>query len=338
LAWAPGSLVRRLRSAGVYAAISSLPFTIFLLRNRAGSGAVTDRTIDWHPLGMDHLTDALMAISSWFLPWRGMGVRSGLIILSMSVALSILCYRMSRHPEVTIKSERSAFDAFYTSTMLFIVLYVLHLFVSISTANYSTPLDSRILAPVLVALICLMATAPTVLPRGLWKSAAMSMSLALIVLSSLRAAGWVAYDRQHELGYLAPNWMESKSAMAIRNLPPNAVVYSNRIEQIYFSLRRPALPIPFKRDPLSLKVNSDLELETSKMRAQLESTGGLLIYMHEPKLDAGNSKNGAIDPPSWDAAHEYTVAELQQVLPLTRIDEDETSDVFAITGQPASIK
>jgi hypothetical protein len=338
LFWGPFPLARRFRYGVIFGAVASLPFAIFLLRNHLSSGEVHDRTVTWHPIGKEHWIDSTMAISSWFLPWRWIGVGSGVATLGVFLALIVLCYLVARRPEAMLESERPVFGAFYVTTVLFIVLYVLHLVVSISLTDYSTPLDSRILEPVLVALICLMALIPAVMPGGLWRTTALAAGLALLLVSSSRAVGWIAYNRHGPFGYLAREWMDSKTAETIRNLPPDAVIYSNRAEHIYFSLKRKhVFLIPLRWDPMSLIENKNVARDFEKMQTELRRTGGLVVRSHDINFGEEAKKNEN-DLVPWGDLQDYSLDEVQHFVPLDKVFEDHLWDVFVVSKQSDPVK
>lgn len=335
LLWGADTLWRRLKLATLFGAIAGVPLALFVIRNHFVSGAAADRDVRWHPIGIEHWLDSTMALSSWFLPWRWMGTRSGIAIAVLCFLLALACYLLSRRYRFAEESSGKVFRDAYRTTVIFLVAYVLHLMVSISLTDYSTPLDSRILLPVLIWMLCLVAMIPAVLPGGLWKGIATAACAVLVLVSAGRSLAWVKFNRQVQSGYLAPEWMQSKTAEAIRHLPASAVVFSNRAEQVYFSLNRPAVCIPDKYDPMSLAPNKKADSIFAKMHAALEKTGGLVV--RSGSIDfADAAKRSEEDAVPWSDLQEYPLAELQQILPLKRVFEDKPWEVFVIAPAEAT--
>jgi len=337
LVWGADTFLRRVKFAALFGAISGVPLAILVIRNHfAGSaGAVADRDVRWHPIGIEHWLDSTMALSSWFLPTRWTGTRSGIMVAVVCLLLLVACSILSRRYRFAEQADGKAFRDAYATTAIFLVTYVLHLIVSISLTDYSTPLNSRILLPVLIWLICLAAMLPAVMPGRLWQGIVTAGCSVLIVMSFGRAAAWVKYNRNGVFGYLSPEWTQSKTADAIRKLPPSAVVFSNRSEQIYFTLNRQAVCIPEKYDPMSLAPNKRAHDVFSKVHAELEKTGGLVV--RSGAINFGDeSKRSEEDLVPWSDLQEYTLTELQQILPLKKVFEDKPWEVFVIAPTGAT--
>jgi hypothetical protein len=307
----------RFQDTAILVFISSLPAIGLIVRNRLSSGTSSDRSMHWHTIGTDHLHDALMTVSSWFLPWRWMGLATGLAITILCAVLVLVLIAVWRRRRLTEEASAKSLFFFGSSTLLFLAVYVAHLLLAISVVDYSTPLDGRILAPVTVSLICLMAVALALVRPGMLRVATLVAALLLVSVSVGRGAGWLLKNRKEQIGYLAPGWTNGKAARFVRELPATVAIYSNRPEQLYFSLHRPVRSIPFKSDPMTRVQNPQLEGEIQTMRNELEATHGVIVYFPPPRHDATYTANRDAEVP-LSRLHEFTLGELEQRLHLER--------------------
>lgn len=324
-----GSGWARLRRAVVFGFISCLPLAALVVRNHSASGVASDRNVVWHVIDRGHIQDAFITVSSWFLPWRWMGVTAGVIVtLAMAVVAAAFLWLGARS-ESPEKRALSGARLVGVSIAIFIIVYVAHLIAAVSLVNYDTPLDGRILAPVAVAVICLLGAALALLvaPRARW--AAALVGGALLVISLGRGYGWLAKNRQGQIGYLSPAWTQGPVAQFVSQLPPDAAVYSNHPEQVYFGLRRPVQFIPFKSDPMSRVPNKKVDEEMDSMVTKLRSTQGVIVYLHPPKLDQTYASSGG-QPLPLSRMHEFSVNDLAQKFHLERVATDGLADIYRL--------
>lgn len=319
----------RTRDAAVFLFISCLPTAALVVRNRLSSGTSSDRGVGWHMMGWDHLNEALVTVSSWFLPWRWMNFKTGIAVTVLCAVLVIVLIVAWRRMRTSDEANARSLYLFGTSTLLFLAVYLAHLLLAISAVNYNTPLDGRILAPVTVSLICIMAVALALVRPGVLRAGAVVVGALLVSVSAGRAAGWLVKNRKEEVGYLAPAWMKAKTAQYVRELPPSVMVYSNRPEQLYFSLRRPVQSIPFKADPMTQAANPKVDSELQTMKDELQSTKGFIVYFPPPKYDVTYTANGGAAAP-LSRLHEFSIGELEQKLHLQRQLTDDLADIYRV--------
>ena len=319
----------RARDAAAFLFVSCLPTAALVVRNRLSSGTSSDRRVGWHMIGWDHLNDALVTVSSWFLPWRWTNFKAGIVVTVLCAVLVIALIAAWRRMKTFDEANARSLYLFGASTLLFLAVYLGHLLLAISVVNYNTPLDGRILAPVTVSLICLMAVALALVRPGVLRIGAIAVGLLLVSVSAGRAAGSLVKNRKEQVGCLAPEWMNSKAAQYVREWPSSAVVYSNRPEQIYFSLRRPVRGLPFKADPMTKAANPQADAEVQAMKDELQSTNGIIVYFPPPKYDATYTASGGATAP-LTRLHEFSIGELEQKLHLERQLTDGPADIFRV--------
>ena len=130
-------LRKRIRSTVLLAAIACAPIMIVLWVNVLLSGSATNRVFAFHIVSVSKLQDAADYLSSWLLPYRVPLALRSLIIGALGI-LGLL---------LTIRS-RVAYGLRITTAFMF--GYLSFLLVSISFFDTATPLDERLLTPVIV--------------------------------------------------------------------------------------------------------------------------------------------------------------------------------------------
>ncbi len=134
---------KRTWSALAFVVISALPLICWLALNALIRGESTNRTLEYHPVGVTHAKQLLEVFFSWFqVP--GPGVLTILVVLCMG---SVVVMSLTRLP--TGDSRK----ALAIGLAIAALLYVFFLLISISLMDAYTPLDERILLPVWVLLI-----------------------------------------------------------------------------------------------------------------------------------------------------------------------------------------
>jgi hypothetical protein len=126
--------------------------------------------------------------------------------------------------------------------------YVLLMLAGISFYDANTPIDHRLLSPVLPLLIVFALPAGQWLVRRLqpgqaWRALVVVLVMLLAAVSAARASIWTirrAAD-DYDSNYTARNWRESETIAAARQLPPNALIYSNAAEAAYIPAPRSTL-------------------------------------------------------------------------------------------------
>jgi 4-amino-4-deoxy-L-arabinose transferase-like glycosyltransferase len=279
-----GAAVRaRLARAAGFAAFAASAPVAWAVRDLVAGGSLTNRAIDFHLPGGSRLLEAAGTVSLWLLPGRvPFGVRVGLaamvVVVVMAFGLRALLRRGGR--EV---SGRPAVLGW--TLLLFVVLYPLSLLASLAFLDASTPLDDRILSPLLVAAIAL-----TVLAAGaaLHQAAGRSwlrlgMALAAITflgLSLYRAGSLIVRLRQDGQGYAARAWADSALIQWVRGLPADTPIYSNELDALYLHTGRQAFQVPIRWDPVREAARDDYDAQLAAMRRRIGDEGAVLVLFN----------------------------------------------------------
>ncbi|HEX8522956.1 MAG TPA: glycosyltransferase family 39 protein [Tepidisphaeraceae bacterium] len=256
------SRTRRLQRALLFVAVALAPLLLVALINKILWGSSVNRTSAFHPLTTHHVRDFALTAAQWLLPQQLS--KTKLIVFGIFITLAgltaVVLALNSRTPSATIAA-------------LFVCCYLATLAASISFVDYHTPVDERLLLPVAIALIPVMARAAQHLPSRL------ALSIALIVtVVTARGVGHARTLHRDGIGYASPAWEQSELIQAIHQQPRDQVIYSNAADVVYLVARRQAFPLPAKVIPTSTRPNPDFENQMIQMAQQLTQHGAKLFY------------------------------------------------------------
>ncbi|MEM1155941.1 MAG: hypothetical protein AAGI44_17525, partial [Pseudomonadota bacterium] len=137
-----------------------------------------------------------------------------------------------------------------------------------------TPLDGRILAPILPLLLC------QIVVLGSDRHPALSVvPLATLFVFSLPAlAGELSQSMVHGRGFNRPVYAELEFLREVDKLPPGTPIYSNVYELFYVHLNREAELIPRNYDPRTQRPNALIAEQWSLVLADMREQGAILVW------------------------------------------------------------
>ena len=139
-------LNRRVKDAAAFAAIATLPIALWTLRNRLGGAPATGRRFAFHPIDADAIAVATGTVGEWLLA-RHVGAAPAWLFAA-GLLLCTLHWLASG-------AARAAGAVLPRTLALFVLAYLFLLLASICFFDAATPLNGRILSPVLVAILVL---------------------------------------------------------------------------------------------------------------------------------------------------------------------------------------
>jgi hypothetical protein len=302
-----GPLVSRLRRALVYSCLAGAPLAAWLLYNHLRHASLSNRELALHPIGAAEVASAMITVSHWlspYVPWRMPRFALFIVICVSLIAVVLGIWRVgvsavfhadaatSRGVVAGATEYRSPSSATAAVMIVFWVVYTLFLITSISIADVSTPLDSRILSPLLPLAVVLSVSAVLLLRRQPAPSSrfASFSTLTGVTLGCAYAIGQVAglavWTRTARAEGVALN-RDARAAPAllarVRSLPSGAAVYSNMPDLIYYFTGRVVHGMPQRFSPTSLRANANFDGEVAGM-----SRDGLATYV--VLFDAGSDR------------------------------------------------
>jgi hypothetical protein len=277
--------IQRLFTTLIWLMITCLPTILFLLRNMIVAQSATDRSLAIHPLPVLRYLSQLMTIGFTFIVPVSFpaGLMAGVtsLIAIFLIVVGIIFF-MRRRKDNTLLPIDIAMPA---ACLLLSVSYILFLYLSISFMDASTPVDTRLLSPILVLLIVGGFSAIWAISKS-FKSPIVRTGLILIaaVLIAFRTLGsfqTAQAIQKNGLGYNTLHWINSESIAFVNELPGNVVIYSNGADVLGFLTEKESLSVPRKADPGTMKPNPLYEEELNAMCKNIVDGKALMLFFNQ---------------------------------------------------------
>jgi 4-amino-4-deoxy-L-arabinose transferase-like glycosyltransferase len=278
-------LVRRLWDALICLILSCLPLAIFVVRNMIVAGSATDRSFANHPMPvLQYLKGLFNMVFQFFEPIpipSGVATAIALLIGAILITLIVIFFKM-HFRDINWHTISIVMPI---ACLLLFVSYSLFLFISISFFDASTPVNTRILSPILVILIVgvfstIWAVSQTLKNPILWL-----LFLILIATSIfLKAPGAIksaATIQENGQDFTSRKWQSSDTMAFINLVPDNETIYSNGKDVIGFYTKKQSLDLPKKKDPVTSKANSLYSEEIDSMCKAIKGKAAILVYFDQ---------------------------------------------------------
>ncbi len=272
-----GALPRRILSAVVFTALSSLIFSVYLLGYQPAAGEVSRfgglQLIN--PSGQS-LTDLLYNSLLWFAPGRLVRGREGwatavvaliaaglwaAYMLSKKISLRDLPRRIGAHPSALV-------------LLLFSLASLFLLYQANISSTYRSPFDFRLLAPAHLALLLLAVAVVGRMWGGLRRIARVALLLAVVLLAGIygqRAAATVQLYHSQGMGFASRYWHELDAVAYLRGLPAGVKLATTAPMGVYFASGREAVQAA--------------DFTPEQLEAWLRSEQGYLVFFHSMPFD-----------------------------------------------------
>lgn len=274
----------------------------YFISPRADDGLIGNRQLSWHPITVGDLYYTSKKLLTWAAPdviIKSLPVLGRLMSLLSIMGLVILGIWLLIGLRRVWKDRRSAepennHTELALSLGLHIPTYIAFLFVSISLLDASIPLDDRMFSPVLLAGIGLSAAGLAwlwkqknhLLPGKFAASSAVAFRLFVsllcifFVLTGIQDSRAAVEDLSREgQGFAHRGMSQSPAIPAIRTLPNEMVIYSNRPTATLILANRPAYILLGRIDPVTLEERPNYQAELNEMRAAIiDGKAALVIF------------------------------------------------------------
>jgi hypothetical protein len=289
---------QRIKFAVIYSVVSALPLMLWLVNNWVRAGSATNRSIAFHPPGLDQLRLGLSTLSGWLLiPEAAPGIiKMAMILLVVGIVVYISIMRN--------RSQNAGLPVTFKILSLFLLLYLGFLIFSISFLDANTPLDGRLLSPILVAGICLIFSS-----LG-WAYQYFSNKAVRILLVSVGLLLSIA-DLQGSLEYLRTAhaegqgfnhrmWTDSETIHLAQELPSGIPIYSNSPGAVYIQAQHPAQRLPNRKFSVNQAANPAYLAEMDQMKSDVLTQGGIIVYFDRIQIPNYASKTELISELGYD--------------------------------------
>ncbi len=329
LIWGGGDRRRRVRMALLFLGLGAAPLGLWFLRNLAIAGTAADRAVVPHLVGATQAWQALETVSRWLLlpPSAPNAVKAAVALL---VGGGVFGALLLGGPSIRARGEgrfREWFARVPAEIRLlavFSISYGLVLLASVSLVDANTPLDERLLSPLLgPALVTSVFALATV--RGAGRGArvgraALLLGASLFSLLSLKASSAAALEAyRNGIGFNQVEWRRSATVARLSGLLETTRIYANAPEAVYLLTGRSALQIPRRANLVTRQTNESFQNDVMAMGAALAQEGGVIVYF--TRIQSNSLP---------------TEEELRDLLSLEPLFRGEDGAIYRLADSPAS--
>jgi 4-amino-4-deoxy-L-arabinose transferase-like glycosyltransferase len=251
-----GDMRTRLMSSAMLIA-GALPWVVaWAIRNRLVGGELTNRALGWHPITGDNIRTGIRTFSTLIVPvdgWQSSLLRvdglletialllgAGLLYWVLRTSLPRLLRPADNMPKPEVISLLNGLYAFG---------YFLALVATMTFFDPATRFQLRILAPIFVSLLLLLAYGlHRLASRDAGRVAVIGLTALLITVSAMGQVETVQVLRRGGQIYANERWYDAKAIAALRTLPADVAIHTNQPGVVYLYVGRPASLLP-EREP-----------------------------------------------------------------------------------------
>lgn len=246
---------KRLTSAGAFLAGFIPPALAWSARNRLLTDNATNRTLVFHPVTAENIQLGISNLAAFMLPveeWRRTLIKIPNLFPVLIVILlsSLLIWVVAKASKKFFNPASETPEILSFVNALYVFAYLASILASMTLFDASTKFQLRILAPVYVSLLVMLAY----LGWQLWqKQKPISILLSLIIfsLSIYNFASTLAQLRKGGQGYASFQWFDSEAMDFLSRLPEGTRIYSNETAPVYLYTNRPGYVLPDLVDPVT---------------------------------------------------------------------------------------
>jgi hypothetical protein len=283
---------KRVTDSVAYIFLSTLPLSLFLLRNVLTAGSLSNRPAPFfHLPEVSVLEQGTATILRWFLldsvaeylkPTMAHVMAISVIAIIIVGGFSIFIL----HPRRIAKNDLRHRPYMGTVAWLFFIVYMGLLAVTLIWFDRLLPLSDRILSPLYFSgLLVLSGLLVSVARTGGRRVSVFLLFVATICFAAKvnDALSFVGELREDGLGFASVEWRTSRTIAYLEGLP-DVPIYSNDIPAAYLLAGRIVHSIPISMNPSSLENNPKFQAEVNQMRHDLLFEDGYLVLIGSDPL------------------------------------------------------
>lgn len=289
---------RRFLDIGIFLATSLPALAVWSLRNVRVSGNATNRPVYWHPLSADKWNEGLGNFWGWLLPEVGGLIEErfwfwGIVIAALLSALAVwVIVTTIRYLKGKVGSENRLL------VMALIVAshglaYISGLIIAMTFFDDKTIFEQRMLAPFTVSLLIMIMALLIWLwqrPQKSARSAVIVIGLLLLVSCLEDTVDTVRVLSTSGQGYASGRWRNSETVAAVKDIPDDVIIFSNKITAMDILADRPAFLIPWRYEPEGMP-DPTYEQGVADYRQQLfDRKAVFVIFNYEEEVRLGNER------------------------------------------------
>jgi 4-amino-4-deoxy-L-arabinose transferase-like glycosyltransferase len=242
------AIKQKVRDFLVFGGIAVLPIALWSLRGYLLTRTLNDRTLAFHPLTIKNYVSAIDVVYGWFFPKSLVEGAEKLFLTLTTAALILLFLFFWRSRKDSPGKWIKEFNPEKKVSLLhgiYIVLYGLVIVLSKTWLDADIGLSDRILSPMLVSMLVLLAAGLSFLWNNYGKARPFVVLIGLGLITYYSAGTFVSVQGFHEtgLGIARRGWNRSDVIQSLRSYA-DTPMYTNSNSSLYLWSDRAGYGIP----------------------------------------------------------------------------------------------
>ena len=265
---------RRWLHLGAFLAIFGAPLSLWALRNLAQVHALSNRSLAFHPPGLNRFVYSYLNLSTWVLP---SAVPQFLRVLALSAAILMLLRPLLRRFRTNVSPPWSFQDV----GVMFVVSYVLLLVISQTWFDAQIWIAGRhLLAVYLFGLVVIVCEVKGLLDRSTRRSrlAFLLICCVMIAVGVVRTAKNAVRFRQEGIGLSSRRWQASALVAKVKDTDGHTPLFSNAGSAVYLLTGRLTRSLPSRVNSQTKRDHPEYGAEIDRMKRQLRENGGIIVF------------------------------------------------------------
>ena len=293
----------RLKDWLVFLVSSVPPVAAWIIRGVIVSGDVANRRMIWHPVDQEKIGEGLTNFWGWLLPEREALFESLYIVLlaaflllliALAAAAVLVVIRRWRYGHFEGEMEGEEWHIEPALFSVHALAYISVLVFAMSFFDASTRFEHRMLVPFNVCILFLVVG----LLAYLWRRPARAVKVGVVIVCVLLAFS-IAEDsvdvarvlRSGGQGFAGGAWRNSEVMKAVRYLPEDRRIFSNRITATYLLADRPSFVIPYQTIVVTGEIAKgywgSIEIDRNLV---MSGEAFIVIFNYENLVKTGNQR------------------------------------------------
>jgi len=265
---------RRWFHLGSFLAIFGAPLSLWAVRNFAQVHALSNRSLAFHPPGLDRFVYSYLNLSTWILP---SAVPQSIRVLTLFAAILIVFLPVFRRIRTNVPSRWS----FREVGAMFVASYVLLLLISQTFFDAQIWIAGRhLLAVYLLGSVVFICEAKGLLDRSTLyvRRAFVLICCVLVGGGVLRVAKNAVRFRQEGIGLSSRRWQMSTLAAKVKDIDSRTPLISNAGSAVYLLTGRLTHNLPSRVNAQTKRDRPEYAAEIERTRLQLRENGGVVVF------------------------------------------------------------
>ena len=241
------SIKQRGKGLLLFGGIAVLPMALWSLRGYLLTQTLNDRTLAFHPLTIKNYVAAIDVVYGWFFP-RSLVQGAEKIFLALTAAALILLFLLLWKFRKASSGNFKIFNPERKIALLhgiYIVLYGLIVILSKTWIDPDIGLSDRILSPMLVSMLILLASGLSFLWNNYGKARPFVVVAGLALIVYYAAGTFVTVQGFHDtgIGIARRGWQRSSVIQSLRSYADDPI-YTNSNSSLYLWSDRAGYSVP----------------------------------------------------------------------------------------------